>query len=202
MSQAPDDGGRRKPGRPRSEEAREKILAAAHAILIGEGLGRLTVEAVAARAHVGKPTIYRYWANAQELALAAFLSRPPQVREIAPSRSAKDDLADHLAGVIAAFASARGRQIALTMASVDGVSELSKAFRNQVILKSREAGRAILARARESGEIGAATAVETALDMIYGPIFYRLLAGHQPLSAAFAAELVETVFAGIGRKEG
>lgn len=198
MSQASDDE-KRKPGRPRSAEAREKILAAAHALLIGEGLGRLTVEAVAARAKVGKPTIYRYWANAQELALAAFLSRPLQLREVAPSRSAKEDLKDHLVGVIAAFATPRGRQIALTMASVDGVSELSKAFRNQVILKSREAGRAILARAREAGEIEAATGIETALDMIYGPIFYRLLAGHQPLSEAFGAELVETVFGGIGR---
>ena len=103
MSQAPHGEKKRKPGRPRSEEARRAILEAAHAILMEEGIGRLTVEAVAARARVGKPTIYRSWANAQELALAAFLSRPLQVRDIPPSRSAKEDLKEHLASVISAL---------------------------------------------------------------------------------------------------
>ena len=55
----------RKRGRPPSEAAQKRALQAAHDILMAEGFGRLTIEAVAARSGVGKPTIYRSWANAQ-----------------------------------------------------------------------------------------------------------------------------------------
>jgi AcrR family transcriptional regulator len=200
MSQEPIRSEGRKPGRPRSEQARKAILDAAYAIVMEEGLGRLTVEAVAARAAVGKPTIYRYWANAQELAMAAFLSQPVEAVEVAPTPAARDDLRWQLRNVIAAFATPRGRQIAITIASVDSGSEIAKAFRNQIILRSREAGRAILTRAMAGGEVRADTPTETVLDMIYGPIFYRLLAGHQPLTSGFADEVIDTAFVGIAGK--
>ena len=83
------------------------------------------------------------------------------------------------------------------MASADPDSELAKAFRNQVILKSREAGRALIERAVQGGEMRAPADVETVLDMVYGPLFFRLLAGHLPLSAGFAAQLVDTLFDGV-----
>ena len=59
-------------GRPRSETARTRILAAARALLEERGLPGLTVEGIAARAGVGKPTIYRHWPNAQAVAMDAF----------------------------------------------------------------------------------------------------------------------------------
>ena len=118
---------------------------------MAEGFGRLSIEAVAARSGVGKPTLYRNWANAQELALA----------------------------------------------SADPQSEFTKAFRNKVILASREAGRAILQGAIAAGEIAPPPDLEVLLDMIYGPVFYRLLVGHQPLDAALADAVIETVFRAV-----
>lgn len=199
MSQQPPSHTPRKPGRPRSERARRAILDAAHDILMDKGFGRLTVEAVAARAGVGKPTIYRSWANAQELAMAALMSRPLPEAEDGRSRSAVADLRAHVAGVVRAFATPRGRQVTLTMAAADDDSEIVKAFRNQVILKCRETGRAILERAADQGEVSVGEAMETVLDTIYGPVFYRLLAGHLPLTEAFAREVVDTVVGGIGK---
>ena len=78
MSQTPNSTPtpRRRPGRPPSDAARHAILEAAHRILMTDGLGRLTIERVAAEAGVGKPTIYRTWTNAQELAMAAFMAQP------------------------------------------------------------------------------------------------------------------------------
>ncbi|HZF80646.1 MAG TPA: TetR-like C-terminal domain-containing protein, partial [Rubrivivax sp.] len=72
-----------------------------------------------------------------------------------------------------------------------------KAFRNQVILKSREAGRRIIERAMLTLEVRADIALEAVLDMLYGPLFFRLLAGHQPLSPELAEQLVETLFDGV-----
>jgi AcrR family transcriptional regulator len=197
MSQA-DPSSTRKAGRPRSETARIAILDAAYRILMDDGFGRLTIEAVAARAGVGKPTIYRYWNNAQELAMAAFLSRPDVEPVAAADMSARLALKAHMRSVAAAFATSRGRQITLTMASSDPDSELAKAFRTQIILKSRETGRALLETGKRSGEIGGDGGMEAVLDMIYGPIFYRLLAGHAPLDDGFSDSIIDIVFDGIG----
>jgi AcrR family transcriptional regulator len=191
----------RKAGRPRSEKARLAILDAAYRMLMDDGFGRLTIEAVAARAGVGKPTIYRYWNNAQELAMAAFLARPDVEPAAALHVSARDGLKAHMRSVVAAFATSRGRQITLTMASSDPDSELAKAFRTQIILKSRETGRALLEAGERSGELGMGGRMEAVLDMIYGPIFYRLLAGHAPLDDGFSDGIVDIIFDGIGQAQ-
>lgn len=187
---------KKKPGRPRSEKAREAILTAAAELLEEAGVGRLTVEAVASRAGVGKPTIYRHWANAQDLAMAAMMAQPPAARSrrrkasIAPDGSALAELEAHLRGIIGTFATPRGRQAALMLASADADSEIFKGFRNQVVLKGRDEGRAILARAIGNGEVADGLPVETVLDLVYGPIFFRLLTRYAPLDDAFADELV------------
>jgi AcrR family transcriptional regulator len=184
----------RKRGRPASTDARARVLVAAHDILMTDGFGRLTVEAAALKSGVSKPTIYRHWANAQELAMAALIARPLPDSSPAASGSAREALARQLGDLIAAFATTRGRQMALTLAAADAESELAKAFRTRVILSSREAGRTILSRALADQEIAALPDVEAALDMIYGALFYRLLAGHRPLTPDLADALVATIW--------
>ncbi|MBI5278573.1 MAG: TetR/AcrR family transcriptional regulator [Burkholderiales bacterium] len=197
MSQAPIPPLKRKPGRPTSDAARRAVLDTAYRIVMGEGLGRLTIERVAAESGVSKPTIYRTWTNAQDLAMAAFMAQPQSGDQVSRAGSARNALRTHLRAVIDAFATQRGRQITLTMASADPESELAKAFRNQVILKSREAGRRLIERAVVSAEIRSDIDIEAVLDMLYGPLFFRLLAGHQPVSPQLAEHLVETLFDGV-----
>jgi AcrR family transcriptional regulator len=197
MSQTPPALPKKKPGRPPSQAARQAVLDVAYRILMDEGLGRLTIERVAAEAGVGKPTIYRTWTHAQDLAMAAFMAQPEAEFAAPRSKSARAAWAAHVAAVIRTLATNRGRQITLTMASADPDSELAKAFRNQVILKSREAGRRLIELAVQTGEMAVPGDVETVLDMVYGPLFFRLLAGHLPLSPGFAAQLIDTVFEGV-----
>jgi AcrR family transcriptional regulator len=169
--------------------AQSRILKAAHDILTEDGFGRLTVEAVAARSGVGKPTIYRHWANASELAMAALMSGDPGIFA-GGGTSLRSALAGQMRSLIQAFATTRGRQIAMTLAAADPESEFTKAFRNQVILSSREAGRALLLQAAARGEIMLQHDLEVLLDMIYGPVFYRLLVGHRSLDTGFADGIV------------
>jgi AcrR family transcriptional regulator len=177
-------------GRPPSTAARQKALAAAYDILMAEGLGRVSIEAVAARSGVGKPTIYRNWSNASELAMAALMEGHP---EIAPDQQGdlRAALLRQITDIVQAFATTRGRQIALALAAADPDSEMTRAFRNRIILSGREAGRQLLEQAAHRGEIAMPTNIEALLDMIYAPIFYRLLVGHRPLDQAFAEALVE-----------
>lgn len=176
-------------GRPPSQLARARILKAAHDILIEDGFGRLTVEAVASKSGVGKPTIYRQWANACELAMAALMSGDSGAIE-EDGINLRSALTAQMRSLIQAFATTRGRQIAMTLAAADPESEFTKAFRNQVILSSRETGRALLIEAAARGEIMLPQNLEVLLDMMYGPVFYRLLVGHRPLDANFAENIV------------
>ena len=200
MSQEPTDSKTPKRGRPRSEAARQAILRTAHDLLVAEGLGRLTIEAVAERAHVGKPTIYRYWKNAQELAMAALMAGQPGTEPVAGGGRTRERLLRQMDDLHAVFATPRGRQIALTMAAAEPDSEIAKAFRNRVMLEQREAGRAILREAEAAGEVRPGVNMETVLDMLYAPVFYRLLVGHQPLTAAFGRDVVDNVWRALAVK--
>ncbi len=177
-------------GRPPSKAARAKALAAAVDILMQEGFGRLTIDAVALRSGVGKPTIYRNWANASELAMAALMESQPTVN-LQTAGSLSDRLEHQIMAIVAAFATTRGRQIGLALAAADRDSEMTRAFRNRVILSGREVGRGLIAEAVREGQIAAPESTEVVLDMIYAPIFYRLLVGHLPLDQPFARALVD-----------
>jgi len=187
-------------GRPRSTGARAAILAAARAILDEGGITAVTMEGIAARAGVGKPTIYRSWPNAHAVAMAALMAVQGSPSKPARARSAVGELKLQLRDVAAVFASRMGRQVAIMVASAASETELSKSFRNHFILMRREEGRAIINRAIAQGEIRRNISVDIALDMIYGPVFYRLLMGHGPLDGKFTDAVVDQALQGISHK--
>lgn len=184
-------------GRPRDPAARKKILSAASAILNEGGLTAVTMEAVASRAGVGKPTIYRIWPNAQAVAMAAFLETaksPPPARI---SGAALAALRLQLRKVAEVFATRAGRNAAMMIAAAQNDSELAKIFYNHFVLKSREEGRALLARAVAEGDVRKDFDVDAALDLIYAPLYFRLLIGHGPLDATFTDAILELALSGI-----
>jgi len=186
-------------GRPRSETARASILAAARALLEERGLTGVTMEGIAARASVGKPTVYRYWPNAQAVAMDAFLESAEDVPEKARAESPLTTLRRHLRGIAAAFSSPAGRSTAAMIAAAQNDSELAKVFRNRFIMQSRQRGRALLELAAAKREIAAPADVETALDLIYAPLYFRLLVGHGKLDPAFADGVLELALRGLRR---
>ncbi len=200
MSQKP--AAPRPRGRPRSLEARAAILRAARELLDEVGLTGLTIEAVAARSRVSKPTIYRTWPNAQALAMSAFLETTTPAVAFRRSGSASGDLRAHLRKVAETFATRTGRNVAAMMAAAQGETELAKAFRNNFILESREEGRRLLARGIEAGDFRADIDVDVTLDLIYAPLYFRLLIGHGALDAAFVDRLIEHALRGVSAKPG
>lgn len=184
-------------GRPRSAKAQAAILEAASQLLDSGGIGAVTMEAVARLAGVGKPTVYRNWANRENLAMAALLKSGAPKTSVKETDSALDDLRRQLIKVSQSFASPRGRNAALMVASADHDSELSKAFRNQVMLASREEGRAMLKRAITEKSIRKDIEIDVVLDMIYGPIFYRLQVGHATADLAFVESLMREAIRGL-----
>ena len=184
-------------GRPRSAAAQEAILDAAAALIAKGGIGAVTMEAVARTAGVGKPTVYRNWDSREALAMAALLRGEPLKTSVKETDLAIDDLRLQLSRVAKAFCAPRGRNAALMVASAEPDSELAKAFRNQVMIASREEGRALLNRAAVEGSIREDADVDVVLDLIYGPIFYRLLIGHAPVSETFVDAVLTEVLTGL-----
>lgn len=194
----PPEGGQPRPrGRPRDEGARLAILRAAREMLERGGVAAVTMEGVALRAGVGKPTVYRHWPNAHAVAMAALLEDSPAAPEARAGRGALPALRRQLRQIALLFATPMGRSVTLMLAASDQDTELSKAFRNHFIMARRAEGKALLATAVDERVLRTDFDVEVALDMIYGPLFYRLLAGHARLDAAFTDALLDHVLAGL-----
>jgi AcrR family transcriptional regulator len=187
-------------GRPRDANVRKKILSAAAALLDEGGLGAVTMEAIAARAAVGKPTIYRAWPNAQAVAMTAFLETAEPSPQGPRARSPLEALRRQLRKVAGVFATRAGRNTAMMIAAAQNDSELAKVFRNHFILKSREEGRMLLAAAIGARELRKDADIEVALDLIYAPLYFRLLIGHGPLDAAFTDAVLEMALQGLAAR--
>ena len=194
-----DSSTKRKPGRPRSTKARVAILKAARELLQEGGLAAVTMEAIALRAGVGKPTIYRSWANRYEVAMAALVDAAPKTTASRARAGPLEALRHQLRQMAALFDSALGRSVATMLTAADGESEVARAFRNRFINARRDEGRALLDAAVLVGDLRGAFDIEIALDLIYGPFFYRLLMGHGGLGKGYADAIVDSLINGLGR---
>jgi AcrR family transcriptional regulator len=191
----------RKRGRPRNEEAREAVLRAAQKLLEDGGLGAVTIEAIAAQAGVSKPTIYRSWKNSYAVAMDAFLESAKARVPFRESGSAVADLRAQLRKVAEVFATRTGRSVAAMIAAAQSETEIAKAFRNHFILASREEGRKILDRAVAQGELRKEIDFDTTLDLLYAPIYFRLLIGHGKLTAEFTDSVLEHALFGLAEQK-
>jgi AcrR family transcriptional regulator len=180
-------------GRPRDPRTRAAILAAAQALLERGGLTAVTIEAIAAKAGVSRPTIYRYWPNAPAVAMAAFLEASAEPGAGKTSRSPLAALRAQLHAVADAFAAPAGRSVAAMVAAAQSETELAKAFRNEFIARNRDAARQLLERCIAEKLIAPPADVDLALDLVFGPLFYRLLMGHAPITRSFVDRLLDAV---------
>jgi len=185
----------RGPGRPRDARLDGRILTATRALLDEGGLPSVTMSAVAAAVGIAKPTLYRRFPNAEALAMAA-LAAPPLAE--APALEAKDALRRQLHGLVARLAGRAGRSAAQLLATADPESELVRAFRHRVIQAAREEGRDVIARGIAAGACRPGLDAALAIDLLYGPIFLRLLLGQVAMTEAETDALLETAWQGIG----
>jgi AcrR family transcriptional regulator len=191
-------------GRPANPKVKLAILRAAAQILDAGGIGAVTMEAVAERAGVGKPTVYRWFADRHAVAMAALMAIDDDAyiassgKLIAISQSPIRMLRKQLHSIVARFATSSGRHVASMIAAADRESEMAKAFRNHFVLTRRTEGRTLLQQAISVGDVRKDINIEVVLDAIYGPLFFRLLLGHAPLDAAFVDKLLHELIHGIG----
>jgi AcrR family transcriptional regulator len=184
-------------GRPRNPQIRAAILQAARELMNEAGPSGLTMEAVAERAGVGKPTVYRWWPNRHAVAMAALMDQSAQPKAASRKRAPLRALEQQLRVVAETLVSRQGRSVTAMIAAADPHTEVAKAFRHHFVLARRSEGRALLEQAVASGDVRADLDVDVALDQIYGALFFRVLMGHAGIDAAFVRALVSQVVRGL-----
>jgi AcrR family transcriptional regulator len=187
----------RAPGRPRSEQVDDAILAAARAELAARGYARMTVDAVAARAGVSKPTIYLRHPTKAELATAAIASMRVQPRP-APTDDLRADLIAHLRLLRAGLERPNGMtMLGTVLAEENDTPELLALFRERLVAPRRRELRAVLEAARDRGELRPGANLDIAVSALVGAFFPRYLAG-EPIGGRFVSALVDSVLDGVG----
>jgi AcrR family transcriptional regulator len=172
-------------GRPRSEGCRQKVLAAADTIFARDGLARMSVDAIALSAGVSKATIYRWWPNKAAIVMEALLASTEADVHVPVSPFPEDDLIAKIRRTVALFRGPRGRVIASLIGQAQSDPEIAEAYRQQLLGPRRIAMRAAIDRAVEAGLYRADIDFDLAIDILYGPLYQRLLLRHAPLDEAF-----------------
>jgi AcrR family transcriptional regulator len=201
-SSAASGSGPRSAGRPRSAEADIAILEAATAILAERGLAGMSMEEVAARAGVGKATVYRRWPSRGALALDAFMSEFRSQLPLPDTGTLRGDLLAALRAWSRAVSRTRaGRMLAGLLAEAQRDPQLATAWRERVFDPLRAQHKALVESAARRGEISPDTDADVVLDLIFGAAYHRLLHGHLPLNDRFARQVVDLVMDGLAPAE-
>lgn len=189
--------GKRPPGRPRSEQARQAILRTTLKILGKNGFSDFKIEEVAAHASVGKATVYRWWPNKGALIADAFASSTTRKLRFPDTGSVYADMSQQMRQLIKVFRSRRGRIVSAILAAGQSDKDLIEAFRERFLWPRRREAYATLRRGIERGELRKGLDPDLLLDSLYGPIYMRFLIQHDRLTPEFVDRLCELVLDGV-----
>jgi AcrR family transcriptional regulator len=191
-----------RPGRKRSEDSRQAILAAAVVLVAEIGYGGLTIDKIAQLSRTGKQTVYRWWPSKADVVMEA-LAAKADIQITVPDLGSLE--ADLRAGLQDSFALARVPEVIELLRALMAEAQLDPAFaerfRAQFLHRRRRMLRVILERAGARGELPPGVPVETLIDVVLGTLWYRIIAIPAPLDDTLADELVSLI-AGYPRAAG
>ncbi|MDA3648271.1 TetR/AcrR family transcriptional regulator [Saccharopolyspora indica] len=180
----------------RSERSRTAILTAARELVSEVGYAKLTIEAIAARAGVGKQTIYRWWPSKGAVVFDSILSLSEGADDgeiaLPDTGDLEADLKTVLRATVAEFADAEFEApIRALHTEIIGDPELAAAYREKMEAPMREAKKRRLRSAQDAGQLSADADLDLVLDFLYSPLTQRWLTRSGPLDEAFADALVD-----------
>ena len=191
-------------GRPPIEaaESHAAILDAVYELLLERSVRDLTMEAVANKAGVGKPTLYKWWPSKAALVLAMFQERiavalpPPSVGK------AEETIREMARALIGPLNGQLGKVLSELIAEGQSEPAILRELFDKHIRGHHEANAADIERGKTSGELANDADPELIIDAVFGAIFYRLLFRTSPLTEEFSDKLVSQVFRGARARAG
>jgi AcrR family transcriptional regulator len=190
----------RRPGRPRSAEADTAIIDATLELIVEEGIGGLSVESIAARAGVGKATIYRRWAGKDEVIEDALASLNDAMPELPDADNVRDRLVAMVEAIrVKSLETCSGRLMPRMLSYSTQHPDLFRMYYSSVILPRRDRYRVVLQDGIASGELRSDLDVDLVATLIAAPMLYLHLmqVGMGAPAAGTSEKLVDAVLDGI-----
>lgn len=186
-----------KPGRPRSAEAHRAILDATMELLAEVGYQSLSIESVAARARVGKATVYRWWPSKVELVVEAVNAEALEIVPEPDTGSLHGDTHELVAGVVALACSPLGRVLEALWAEAERSQALRETLEAVFLARRQQVATNVLERALRRGEARREVDIDLISDLVVGTVFHRARMDIAQLDALFVDHLTELIVAGI-----
>ena len=180
-------------GRPRSEQAHQAILDAGLALTREVGYDAVSIEGIAARAGVGKTTVYRRWPS-KELLIVDAITGIMRTIVLPDTGAVEDDVLALMRGTMTMYADpATGPLLSGLVAAMARSEPVATAVRAGFVKTWRDVMKTVLRRAVERGELRDDLDPELALDLLAGPLFYRYLLIGRAIDLRFTRAVVATV---------
>jgi len=191
VAQIPGDGAAPATPSPRSR-TEKAILEATRELLAEGGVHRLTVEGVARRAGVAKTTIYRRWRGKRELALAVLIDMVETVAAVPDLGDTRRELVTFVDATVRILGrTLMGRVMQGLVSDLAADPQLARAFQERVVALRIAEVRRVVERGIERGDLRPDTDVELAHELLFGPVYYRLLLSGAPLGGQLATQIVD-----------
>jgi len=183
-----------KRGPKRDENAEKRILDATRDLICARGPSSVTIDDIVAKAGVGKQTIYRWWPSKAAVVYAA-LSREIEATTT-PDKvgSPIEDVRNHMHQIANLMASQLGPIVKELLIESLGNAEIAEQFRTQFFAGRSQAAAIAIREAVERGELREDLDVNVAIDLLYSPLWVRMIIGHQPLTPDAVDEIINQVW--------
>ncbi|MFJ7219290.1 TetR/AcrR family transcriptional regulator [Amycolatopsis sp. NPDC098790] len=182
----------------RSERSRQAILAATRELIVELGYAKVSIDAIAARAGVGKQTIYRWWPNKGAVVFDSVLelSADPSgaVAALPDTGDLEADLRLVMRATAAEFADpAFEAPIRALNTEIANDPDLAALYHERLAAPVDEAKKDRLRSAQRAGQLAADADLDLLLEVLYAPLYQRWLLRTGPLTESYADALVATV---------
>jgi len=186
-------------GRPPSDAATSHvaIMDAVFDLLKEKSASQLTMEAVAKRAKVGKPTLYKWWPSKAALIMAMFHERLAGKLEVPHTATVEEAIRIKALYLIKEFNGLFGKVMADLIAEGQSDPSILRELFESHISTRRASSLVDIEQAKANGELASNVNAELLIDAIFGPIYYGLLLRHTPLTEQYGNELIDQVFRGV-----
>jgi AcrR family transcriptional regulator len=189
-------------GRPRDARADRAILEATRELIAELGVYEFRTEDVAARAGVGKGAIYRRYRSKDELVTAAIAALVSEEIVVPDTGSTRGDLLFLMREAVELYrGSLASRLMPNLISAIAQRPELARAVRDGFLAGRRSALAQVLRRGVARGDLRPDLDLELALDVLGGPLFYRLLVTGGPIDEQLAEGVADLILRGFSPDE-
>jgi len=184
-------------GRPRSPRIHQAILKSAADLVLESGFRAISMDDIAARAKVGRMTIYRRWCNKAAIIMDAFVARVDPGTLFVPARTYTESIRLQMRSMAKVFRGKDGALIRALLAEAQFDPRLAAELRDRWTMPRRKMAIAYFQQGIKDGFLRPDVDPDAMIDILYAPLYYRLQTGTGPLSDAYVDEIFDHAMKGL-----